>query len=271
MLGVRHHLRPDLDELLAHGQVPAPDRPWQRQLPQGFAKLYASPVDWPLNTLARAVDTLSDETSIPQNLMGNIAVCVAPCLAHGCPVCPQMVRHRRRVVLRAFRLDANLRSVSDQSALRTLVLARIPMLPTRAANRASEWQATRRPVTEDTATTLVAWAVPIVPATATFASGAAGCPISFSPAASAKVRAERSRQVGPGGSMSDTHALRTSSTQGRKSLPSSLMIRVGCVPVIRVIRSMRNFSQTATLTSSLRSRSDRRSAREGSDRRSLIV
>src|SRR5262249_23185540 len=35
VLGVRHHLRPDLDQLLAQGgQAPAADRPRQRQLPQ---------------------------------------------------------------------------------------------------------------------------------------------------------------------------------------------------------------------------------------------
>ena len=36
-----------------------------------------SPVDWPLNTLARAVDTLSAETPTPHNMMENVAVCVA--------------------------------------------------------------------------------------------------------------------------------------------------------------------------------------------------
>jgi hypothetical protein len=43
--------------------------------------LSGSPVDRPLNTLARAVDTLSDETPTPQNRMEDIAVYVAllPC------------------------------------------------------------------------------------------------------------------------------------------------------------------------------------------------
>jgi hypothetical protein len=39
-----------------------------------FARSYASPVDWPLNTLARAVDTLSGETPTPQNMMENVTV-----------------------------------------------------------------------------------------------------------------------------------------------------------------------------------------------------
>ena len=40
-----------------------------------------SPVDWPLNTLARAVDTLSGETPTPHKMMEDTAVCVAllPC------------------------------------------------------------------------------------------------------------------------------------------------------------------------------------------------
>ena len=40
-----------------------------------------SPVDCPLNTLARAVDTLSGETPTPHKMMEDTAVCVAllPC------------------------------------------------------------------------------------------------------------------------------------------------------------------------------------------------
>jgi len=45
--------------------------------------LSGSPVDQSPNALARAVDTLSDETPPPQNMMENVAVCVA--LLH----CPQ--------------------------------------------------------------------------------------------------------------------------------------------------------------------------------------
>ena len=40
VLGVRHHLGPDLDQLLAQGgQVPAADRPRQHQLPQGVRQV----------------------------------------------------------------------------------------------------------------------------------------------------------------------------------------------------------------------------------------
>jgi hypothetical protein len=44
------------------------------------------------------------------------------------------------------------------------------------------------------------------------------------------------------------HAWRTSSTQGLRSLPSSLMVWVGCVFVIQVTRSMKELSETGALT-----------------------
>jgi hypothetical protein len=49
--------------------------PVMQQEPRGTS--FGRPVDWPLNTLARAVDTLSAETPTPHNRMENVAVCVA--------------------------------------------------------------------------------------------------------------------------------------------------------------------------------------------------
>ena len=68
-----------------------------------------SPVDQSPNALARAVDTLSDETPTPQKMMEDVAVCVALLLCSQPSGVLPVGSIRRSISLRAFRLDANLR------------------------------------------------------------------------------------------------------------------------------------------------------------------